>query len=139
MLLRLWLASIVFCIVLTYLELYLIAKEVRNEFSKEELKICERKSGACENVILIILLMSPVLNIIITIYIIRSHSKYVVEMRESYAKEITEAYKSVGKEVNKVEKAIISIERASEETIQFLMAQGIIYIGSDNQLHVTEK
>lgn len=95
MLLRLWLASIVFCIVLTYFELYLIAKEVRNGFSKEELKICERKSGACENVMLIILLMCPVLNIIITIYAIRSHSKYVVEMKDSYAKEITEAYKSV--------------------------------------------
>lgn len=38
-----------------------------------------------------------------------------------------------------MEKAIISIERASEETIQFLIDQGIVYIGSDDQLHVTEK
>lgn len=35
-------------------------------------------------------------------------------------------------------KQIIKIERASEETIKQLLEWGIIYIGEDNQIHVTD-
>lgn len=34
---------------------------------------------------------------------------------------------------------IIKIQRASEETIKYLIEVGILYVGEDNQLHVKER
>ena len=37
-----------------------------------------------------------------------------------------------------MEKQIVPINRVSEETVEFLIKVGIIYIGEDGQLHVVE-
>ncbi len=34
---------------------------------------------------------------------------------------------------------IIEIQRASESTIKYLLEVGILYVGDDNQIHVTER
>ena len=34
---------------------------------------------------------------------------------------------------------IIEIQRASEQTVKALIDAGILYVGEDNQIHVTER